>query len=145
MASLIERLKETIHLHSERHKNRPFLEATMAAAALVAAADGAVSFSERVRIDQLLEHLDQLKVFDPHEAVNIFNAYVDGLRDSPEDGRAKALSAVAGVSDDREAATLMVRIATAISRADGIFTETERNELGAICAALDLSPEECEI
>lgn len=117
----------------------------MAAAALVAASDGAVSFSERVRVDQLVEHLDQLKVFDPHEAVNIFNRHVDALRDSPEDGRAKALAAVGTISSDREAASLMVRIAAAISRADGIFTEAERTEIAAICAALDLSPEDCEI
>lgn len=117
----------------------------MAAAALVAAADGAVSFSERVRVDQLLEHLDQLKVFDPHEAVDLFNGYVDGLRDSPEDGKAKALAAIAAISSDREAATLMVRIAAAISRADGIFSETERDEIAAICDALDLAPEDCEI
>ncbi len=145
MPNLIGRLKETLHHHSERHKNRPFLEATMAAAALVAAADGSVSFSERVSVDQLLEHLDQLKVFDPHEAVNLFNVYVDGLRDSPEDGKAKALAAVAAIAEDREAAALMVRISAAISRADGIFTEVEREQITEICKALDLSPEDCEI
>lgn len=117
----------------------------MAAAALVAAADGAVSFSERMGVDQLLEHLDQLKVFDPHEAVNLFNGFVDGLSESPEDGKAKALAAISAVADDREAAALMVRISTAISRADGIFTEVEREQIAAICDVLGLSPEDCEI
>ena len=144
MANLLSKLKDTLQLHSERHKNRPFLEATMAAAALVASADGTVSFSERYSVDQMLEQLDQLKVFDPHQAVDLFNSYVESLRDSQEEGRARALAAVAAISEDREAAKMMVRISAAISRADGNFSLVEREEIEAICEALGLSRADCD-
>jgi len=39
---------------------------------MVATTDGKVSFAENVRIDQILQTLDRLKVFDPHEGVDIF-------------------------------------------------------------------------
>ena len=63
-----------------RHHNLPFLKATMAACALVATANGEVSFSERVRVDQIIETLEALQVYGPHEAVNIFY-----LSNSPKD------------------------------------------------------------
>ncbi len=57
LASLGELFKERL----ERQKNRPFLEGVMAACAVVATSDGAVSFAEQVRVDQILQTLDQLK------------------------------------------------------------------------------------
>lgn len=42
----------------ERNRTRPFLCAAMAGAALVATADGDVSFGERIRLDQILETLE---------------------------------------------------------------------------------------
>ena len=117
----------------------------MAASALVASADGTVSFSERYSVDQMLEQLDQLKAFDAHQAVDLFNDYVEALQDNQEEGRAKALGAIAAISGDREAAALMVRISAAISRADGDFSQVEQEEIEAICEALGLSRADCDI
>ena len=144
MTGLLGRLKETVQLRADRHRNRPFLEATMATSALVAFSDGSVSFSERYRVDQILEHLDQLRAFDPHEAVDLFNDYVEALRERPEEARAQALAAIVPFAEDPDAARLIVRIGAAISQADGVFTESERTQIEEICATLGLTLQECE-
>ena len=58
----------------QRHRQLPFLEAVAAACALVATADGEVSFYERARLDVVVESLSELKLFDPHEVVNAIDA-----------------------------------------------------------------------
>jgi tellurite resistance protein TerB len=138
---MFERLRQEI----ERHRQRPFLEAAMAACALIASADDEVSFSERARMDAVLESLAELRVFDPHDAVNLFNARVEALQADREAGRADAFEAIRrgaarGASDDG-AAELLVRICVAISLADGKFVSHERAMLGLICASLNLAPE----
>ena len=62
MSRFLNHLTKLYQDQVERYRNRPFLKATMAACALVAVADGKVSFSQRVRVDQILETLDKLKV-----------------------------------------------------------------------------------
>ena len=143
MVGLLERLKENIHAQTEKHRNRPFLEATMAAAALVACADGTVSLSERVRIDQVLERLDQLKVYDPHLGVDLFNEVADALAGEPGEGRALAFGRIAKIASDPEAVSLMIRICCAISEADGDFSPAERQMIDEICAELDTTLEAC--
>ena len=75
LASLIDNWQDAL----DRHRNRPFLEAAMAACAVIATDDGTVSFAERVRVDQILETLDQLNIYDPHKGGDIFNEYVDEM------------------------------------------------------------------
>jgi len=94
----------------ERHKKKPFLNGTMAACALVAIADGEASFSERIRVDQIINALHALKVFDPHEAVDILNRTCDDIIKSPKQGRETAVPAVRAAADTDDKATLMVRI-----------------------------------
>ena len=143
MTGLLSRMKESIQGQAARHKNRPFLEATMAASALVAIADGTVSFSERARVDQILEGLDALKIFDPHDAINLFNGVIDALTEAPDKGRRQALARITRIAEDAEASRLMVRICCAISEADGEFSEPERQQIVEICAALGVRFEDC--
>ena len=75
LATLTDKFQEQM----ERHRNRPFLRAVMAACALVAAADGKVSLAERVRVDQILDTLEELRIFDPHEGVDLFNEFTDAI------------------------------------------------------------------
>ena len=82
MAGFLASLLKGYRAQLERRRNEPFLQAVMAASALVATADGEVAFSQRVRVDQILETLEQLKVFDPHEGVNLFNAYAEKILDA---------------------------------------------------------------
>ncbi len=134
----LKRLKSVVQGHGERIKNRKFLEASMATAALVATADGIVTFSERIAVDQVLQNVDALKLFDPHEAVNRFNHFVEAIDADPDAGHEEALEAIKSCGDS-ESATLMVKIGCAISRADGNFSNAEKIQVQAIAESLGIA------
>jgi len=132
----------------ERNRNRPFLKATMAACALVATADGKVSLGERVRVDQILETLEALKIFDPHEAVDLFNGFSDAILESPHEGHDLALAALAEVTDDVETKALIIRICCAISEVkhpDGEknMIAADQIEIVTLCSRLGVDPKTC--
>lgn len=144
MTSLLRSLAETLRADIAQYRNRSFLQAAMAAGALVALADGAVTLAERHRIDQILERIDQLRIFDVHEAVDLFDTYVDALRADPESGKVRALDVVHALAEDPKAARLLLlRICIAVSGADGRHRASERARITEIAAALDLSPGDC--
>ena len=108
----------------------------MATCAYIASADGAVSFSERGRVDDILEHLEQLRVYDPHDGVDLFNAYTDALLADRATARAKVFQAVGKVAKQEDSAKLIARMVFAISNADGDFTNEERQAGVEIVEAL---------
>lgn len=126
----------------QRLKNRKFLDAAMAAAALVSAADDDVRLSEQVAIDNLLERLERLRVFDPHAGVDIHRDYVGQILANREQGRAQALSRVASFQGDEERGLLILYIGATVARADGNLSPIEMSALGEIAAALGLPDEE---
>lgn len=134
---MFDRIKKEL----ERHRQRPFLEAAMAACALIASADDEVTFSERARMDAVLDSLAQLRIFDPHTAVDLFNARLEALQADRGAGQAAAFEAIRRGATNRGAAELLVRICVAMSLADGEFVSAERAMLGLICSTLNLSPE----
>ena len=123
---------------ARRLPGRPFLDATMAACAMIAQADGTVSFSESHRLDEILVNLEELKIFDPHEAVDLFKDYVDAIVEDPETGRNTVFKAIARIKDEANAAPLLVRICLSISFADGEFHPAERERVVEICELLGL-------
>ncbi len=137
-------LKASITKEVERHKNRPFMEATMAASALVSIADGVVSFSERNRVDQVIENLTQLRVFDVHEATDTFNRYLDQIAENEQSGRAAALAAIDKIKDQPDAPLVLLKVCVSISNADGEFSEAERRQVDEICATLGHTLEEVQ-
>ena len=58
----------------------------MAASALVATADGEVSFSERSAVDSILASVEALQVFDVHDAVDIFSDDYQGTAAFGDEG-----------------------------------------------------------
>jgi len=143
MGSVIASLGDLLHGRFERQRNRPFLEGVMAACALVATTDGDVSFGEQVRVDQILQTLDQLKVFDPHEGVEIFREFTEAILAHPRDGHEKALEAVAKVSEDLEAGALLLRICLAVSEADGDVSLADQIEIVSLCSRFGIDPADC--
>lgn len=111
----------------------------MAASAMIAQADGTVSFSESHRLDQILMNLEELKVFDVHEAVDLFKDYVDAIVENSEAGHEAVFAAIARIKDDEKAAPLLVRICLSISFADGEFHPSERDRVEEICSQLGLA------
>ncbi|WP_259782849.1 TerB family tellurite resistance protein [Aestuariispira ectoiniformans] len=134
LSELIGELRSGIN----RMRHKPFLEASMAAAALVALADGIVSLSERSRLDEILEGLDLLKLYDVHDAVDIFNAHIAAMETDMALGKEGALGQVTLVADDAVEADLVVRIALAIGCADDNLTAEEIDILNRICTKLGL-------
>ena len=128
---------ERFRLELNRHKQRPFLEAVAAACALVATADGEVSFSERARLDTVIESLSQLRLFDPHEVVDAFDEHVAQLADD-DDGVAAMLKVISAGTRAEGAADLLLRISAAMSLADGRDSSDEQEIIHKICAALQL-------
>jgi tellurite resistance protein len=140
VASLIRSAKAAFERERARIRNRPFLEATMAASALVAMADGEVKFSELTALDDLLGNVHELQVYDPHVAVDLCRDHIDAIAADAEAGKAKALQAVGKVAGDDEASRLVVQMCLVISRSDGDFSENEVDVMRDLCAALWLDP-----
>ena len=138
---LINSLVEGYRDMMERYRNGPLLAGAMAACALVATSDGRVSLSERVRVDQILETLDALKVFDPHEGVDLFIQFCDALVEHPQAGFEKAVTAIRAVSDHPDTCQLLVRICMAVSAVTSGDHFTDRVQILMICALLDVEPE----
>ena len=130
-------MRERFRLELQRHKQRPFLEAVAAACALVATADGEVSFSERARLDAVIESLSQLRLFDAHEVVDAFDEHAARLAEV-EKGADALLKVVVVGTRAEGAADLLLRISAAMSLADGRDSADEHAGMEQICAALGL-------
>jgi tellurite resistance protein TerB len=143
MGGVIASLSDMFQERLERQRNRPFLEGVMAACALVATTDGEVSFAEQVRVDQILQTLDQLKVFDPHEGVEIFREFTAAILENSKQGHDKAVEAITKVSEDMEAGALLLRICLAVSEADGEVSLVDQIEIVTICSRLGIDPADC--
>ena len=128
-------------LQLERYRNRGFLKAAMAAAALVAEADGEVTLSERYRIDAILERLERLRLYDPHKAVEILDRFLENLHDDANSARPILLGKVSRMANDQEAAQILVRIAHSVSDADGIVSDAEVDRIDQIRTVLNLPSE----
>lgn len=128
--------RATLRLGLSRFRNRQFLEATMAAAALVATADGEVTFSEMSALDDLLENVRDLNIYDPHVAVDVYRDYADAIRSEGESARRDALNAVSRIAGDHDACDLLIRVAVAISKADGELSAPEARAISDLCGAL---------
>lgn len=135
---MFETARETLRKGLARIRNRPFLDATMAAAALVATADGEVTFSELSALDDVLENIQDLEIYDPHVAIDVYRGYADAIMEDRDAGQRAAFDAVSKIGGNHEEGALLVRVAIAISRADGEFTSTERETVDELCRILGL-------
>jgi len=124
MNTMISRLASRYGALIERHRNRDFLDAAMAAAALVAIADGDASLEEGQRVGDLLRTLAPLAVFDPARGLDIYMRHVAEIRQS-DAGRERAQATVAAAAKDGETAALVVLICLAVSEADGVVVDEE--------------------
>ena len=142
MSGVLDKLKRIFHERSEKEQNRPFLQASMAACAMVSASEGEVSFADRIRVDQIMETLSQLKAYDPHEGVNLFNHYTGLILASPQAGRETALSTVKKVSSDPETAELLIDLCLAVSLSDGVTSLVEHIEIVSLCGLIGVDPDQ---
>lgn len=140
MPSILDNLMHIFQARSEKEQNRPFLEAAMAACAMVSASEGEVSFADRIRVDQIMDTLTRLKVFDPHEGVDLFNQYTAGILASPQEGRETALKTIKAVASDMETAELLIDLCLAVSLSDGVTSLVEHIEIVSLCGLIGVDP-----
>ena len=145
MAGFLQSLLTDYQQQIQRHQNRPFLNAAMAACALMAGSGGEITFSQRIRVDQILETLEKLQIFDPHEAIDLFNDYTQNILDAPRAGHARALAAVQKVTANKETAGLLVRICMAVAQAGGEKNLSQQIEIVMLCSLLQVEPEATDL
>ena len=137
-ASILERWSTKV----QQIRGRRFLDAAMAAAALVSTADEDVRLSEQFALDRLLQRMQQLRVFDPRAGVELHRRYVERITAESGGGRRDALDSVSSFRGDEEQGLLILYVGAVVARADGDLSEPERRALADISSALGLPMEE---
>lgn len=141
LSGLLERFSDQTRRIFARHRGKTFMEGAMAAAALIAIADGDASVEEGAEVGRLMRVLDVLKEQDPDHGIQSYIRYVDELRKSTDgiEHTRNVIKTAAG--SDREAAALLIVICHAISEADGVIRESELEEIGRLEALIDMDTE----
>lgn len=142
MAGFFQFAKDALAAELEKFRNRQFLDATMAASALVSLADGDANLTELNILDQALETIHELNIYDPHDAMDLYRDYIDRLREDPAGTREAIMQAVAKIQEDAHAARLLIRVCVAIGKADDDFSPPEKDVIRALGQALALDPVE---
>ena len=142
MAKLFEAARLALNEQLQRYRNKPFLEAMMAATAFLALADDKVQLSERLALDYILENVKQLKLFDVHKAVNLFCDYGETIKNDYDLGKEKVFKAVTKFSGDKEKASLIIRACVLIAKADGNFSDEEQKVVNELCRVLSMETSE---
>jgi len=88
-----------------------------------------------------METLTRLKVFDPHEGVDLFNHYTDRILASPKEGREEALKTIKTVTSDLETAELLIDLCLAVSLSNGITSLVEHIEIVSLCGLIGVDPD----
>jgi tellurite resistance protein TerB len=141
MSKLSERLRS---LFSKAAPDDPFLEAAMAASAVVSMADGALDTWEEVRVEEVVERMAALQVFDPRRAGELHRGFADALARDSAQGKRKAIEAVEKISGDREKARLIVGVCIAVAVADCTFSPSESSAIRELCDCLDVPASDAE-
>lgn len=135
---MIITIKTLFAEHHQKIRNRNFLEATMAAIALVALADGKVNLAEIMARDFVLHHVPELQAFEPEEAIEIYSETIEALETSLEVAKRRVFKAVAKLSIEKDLGILLIRICTIVARWDESFDERERKVVMELCDLLKL-------
>ncbi len=132
------RMPDFIQDRIERYHDKNFLKAAMAASALTAYADGTVSVSERFKVDEILESLERIHIYDSHKAVEKFEEFIDALEDDTEAAEQVLLGKLKRFARNKDAAEAIAHIALEVVHADAYFNRAERLQFEAICGVLGL-------
>ena len=133
--SPVGKLTSNLVIPSTNTCSARFLDAAMAASALVANADETVSRAKRSVLENILDRVEELKAFDVHLALDRFDEFAHCICSQGERGQVQALKAVSEMSGDAESAWLVVRIGCDVARACGRISPAERKQIELIAAA----------
>lgn len=128
-----------------KFKNRTFMEATVAACAMVAAADGTISAEEKQKMAGFIRNSDELKVFEMPAVIAFFEKVTGNFDFDADIGKAEALKVIGRLRGNEEQARVMVRVACAIGASDGNFDDGEKAVVREICKELGLNPADFDL
>lgn len=137
--------KQKLQDEVNKFRNKDFMEATVAACALVAAADGSISSAEKQKMMGFIQQNDALKVFKTQDVIAAFNDMVAKFEFDSSIGKAEALAKIGKLRSKPDAARLCVRVCCAVAASDGSFDESERRVVREICTDLGLNPADFEL
>ena len=144
MAGVVSAIEALLGKHQQKVRSRQFLEAVMGASAMLALADGEISFAELMARDYVLDHVRELQVFAPNEAAEVFRTYAETISIDPTRGKALVLEAITQLSGDKELASLLLRICMVIGKSDRDFSQPEHEVINTFSDVLGLEKEEIE-
>ena len=116
------------------------LEALISACALVAYADGWVTFEERKSASERLRKIDATAVFGVERCLLAFDALVCQFDQDPVAATERAEASVLRLAGRPELASLVVEAACRVAIADGGLDRAERDAILDICQLLKLDP-----
>ncbi|MCC7530155.1 MAG: tellurite resistance TerB family protein [Candidatus Melainabacteria bacterium] len=120
-----------------RFKNSTFLQAAMAASALIVAADGKVEDSEVEATSEFINSHPALACFEPGEKAKLFQDYVVKAQGAMTKIELNGL--VAKAKGNNEMATTLMELVIALAASDGDFAESEKVVARKIAANLGLN------
>lgn len=124
-----------------RFNNAAFADATMAACALIGAADGHLDPQERTRTAQFIMSSDKLKSFDVSKLRDKYEQYADKVSRDFDFGKIELMQIIGKIKKPEEARAV-VQLAIVIANADGNFDSQEQAVMREVIHALSLSPSE---
>lgn len=113
------------------------MEAMVAAYALMAHADGEVADAERHRFFSVLRQNPAMAVFSRQEIAGEVAEHEANFRFDPEVAQVIARERVAGIAEDRQAASLVISACRELIPADGVAHPAEYRQLADIKALLN--------
>lgn len=139
--SLMNRAKEKMQgltAEAQKYKNKDMLNAYMAGAAMIAAADGNIDPEEKEKAMLFVQNNEALSVFSRVDILESFNNFVEGFSIDFDLGEAKCLDALAKLKGKPDQARLAMRMVVAIGKSDGDFDKQERRAADKIAAELGI-------
>jgi tellurite resistance protein TerB len=122
-----------------KFKNKEFLDAAMAGAALICLADGEISLEEKQKMIRFFESHELLSVFSIKDAIKSFEEFVSQIEFDKDAGESKAYRTLAKLHK-KESAIFVMQMIIAIASADGHFDLNERMVAIKITRELRLNP-----
>ena len=111
-----------------------FLEATMAASAFVAMADGVLHPAEVAITETLRSRVHELETLDPHVAAELYAGHLEALESDAGPARERILEAVRRVAGRQDIGHLLIQVCLIVAVADRVVS---RPEYDAICELVD--------
>ncbi len=115
------------------------MDATIAACALIAHADGDVSPAERARVMSTMRGDKLLSMFEHAEVRAAFDAHASAFSDDPAEAIETALRAIMPLAGRRQESHVVLQACLLITAADGRIDQRELDAIGLVREALGLS------